>query len=229
MKFDSEPSESEFALMGEAFLDTDTNRLIISSIFILYGNAASGDLAKGMALEVEDAWNEPQVFINLKGISYLIRFNIQGLLQPNISPDEIHANSDFRMNFFRVEDFSRLHISFVDEIGCNTGYFLYDNLTNHSTTAAHEYGHTIGLLHPHYLDIRGQGQPGIMYPRGTLVDAGYQWDPAVPAGTKGGTLNPAYRKVLPSDIQNLHLEKLGFNGEWKAIVGDFTNLYHEKH
>lgn len=215
--------------MGEVFFDKENNQLIISSIFILYGNAASNELAVNMALEVESAWNEPQTVINIKNNSYPIRFNIRGYLKKEISPDEIHANLNPAINFFRVEDFSRLHISFVDEIGCNTGYFLYDNLTNNSTTAAHEYGHTIGLLHPDYLDIRGQGQPGIMYPRGTLVDARYQWDPAVPSGTKGGTLNPAYRKVLPSDIQNLHLERLRFNGEWKAVVGDFTNLYHEKH
>lgn len=215
--------------MGEAFLDKDNHQLIITSIFILYGNSATNELAFNMASEVENAWNEPQVVFNIKNNPYLVRFNIEGYFQPQITPDEIHANLDPKLNFFRVEDFSRLHISFVDEIGSNSGYFLHDNLTNHSTTAAHEYGHTIGLVHPYYLDIRGQGQPGIMYPRGTLVDAGYQWDPEVPAGTKGGTLNPAYRKVLPQDIQNLHLDQLRFNKENKAVVGDFTNLYHEKH
>lgn len=215
--------------MGEAFLDKDNHQLIITSVFILYGSAASNELAFNMASEVENAWNEPQALIELKKVIYTVHFHIQGFFQPGISPDEIHANMNPQVNFFRVEDFSRLHISFVDEIGCNTGYFLYDNLTNNSTTAAHEYGHTIGLVHPYHLDIRGQGQPGIMYPRGTLVDAPFQWDPEVPAGTKGGTLNPGYRKVLLTDINNLRLERLRFNKNYKAIVGDFTNLYHEKH
>lgn len=215
--------------MGEVFLDTETHQLLITSIFILYGYSAGDALANKMALEVENAWNEPQFFANIKRYPYLVRFNIQGYFQPDISADTIHANLDPRVNFFRVEDFSKLHISFVDDINSNSGYFLYDNLTNHSTTAAHEYGHTLGLVHPYHLDIRGRGQPGIMYPRGTLVDPPFQWDPSVPAGTKGGTINPMFRKVLSSDIDDLHLERLRFNKENKSIIGDFTNLFHNKH
>lgn len=215
--------------MGEAFLNEERAELIITSVFILYGDAADLNLATQMATEVAQAWNEPEVRITYQRRDYALRFVIHGDYRPAITPDDIHANLDPTMNFFRVENFSRLHISFVDEIGCNTGYFLYDNLTNHSTTAAHEYGHTLGLVHPRYLDIRGYGVPGIMYPRGTWVDASYQWAPDVPAGVKGGTLNPAFRKVLPSDIADLQLEKLAFDVNGKAMVGNFTNLYHDKH
>lgn len=215
--------------MGEVFLDTETHQLIITSIFILYGYSASDTLANNMASEVQSAWNEPQYVVKIKSDLFLVRFDIRGFYQPDISPGSIHANLDPRLNFFRVEDFSKLHISFVDEINCNTGYFLYDNLINHSTTAAHEYGHTLGLVHPYNLDIRGSGQPGIMFPRGTLVDSQYQWEPSVPAGTKGGTLNPMFRRVLASDVDDLRLERLTFNKENKSILGDFTNLFHNKH
>jgi hypothetical protein len=215
--------------MGEVFLDNDQGILWISSIFVLYGDAANQQLSTVMAEEVAGSWNAPRAMIRLKGFEYRVQFKIRGEYAPDISPDDIHGNLDPAMNFFRVEDFSRLHISFVDEIGCNTGYFLHENLTNGSTTAAHEYGHTLGLLHPAYLDIRGQGRPGIMYPRGTWVDAAFQWDPKVPAGTKGGTLKPHYRVVLSSDIASLGLEKLRFNRAGKAVIGDFTNLYHVKH
>ena len=97
-----------------------------------------------------------------------------------------------------------------------------------STTAAHEYGHTIGLDHPHDLDLRGKGVPGIMYPRGTLVDPQYQYDPEKPAGTKGGTMYPIYRKVLKEDIENLKLYRLSFKSG-NAILGEFSNIWHPDH
>jgi hypothetical protein len=45
---------------------------------------------------------------------------------------------------------------------CNSGYYLLMKIRYEgSTTAAHEYGHTIGWDHPDELDIRGEGVPGI--------------------------------------------------------------------
>ena len=62
----------------------------------------------------------------------------------------------------------------------------------------------------------------------TLVDPEYQYDPAKPAGTKGGTLYPVYRKVLEEDINKLKIQQLDFkNG--KAILGEFTNIWHNDH
>jgi hypothetical protein len=78
------------------------------------------------------------------------------------------------------------------------------------------------------LDIRGKGVPGIMYPRGTLVDPQYQYDPSRPAGVTGGTMHPMYRKVLPSDIHLLRINKLRFSNN-RAIIGEFSNVYHWSH
>ena len=105
---------------------------------------------------------------------------------------------------------------------------MLENLYPGSTTAAHEYGHTIGLDHPPQLDIRGQGVPGIMYPRGTLVDAPYQYDPTKPAGVTGGTMHPMHRRVQWEDIVNLKLHKLKFENN-RALLGTFTNIYHWDH
>jgi hypothetical protein len=67
-----------------------------------------------------------------------------------------------------------------------------------------------------------------MYPRGTLVDPQYQYDPAKPAGVTGGTMHPMHRKVKQEDIENIRWNRLRFiNG--KAVIGAFTNIYHWPH
>ena len=140
----------------------------------------------------------------------------------------IYENTHPRNNYFRVEEYANGNISYVDAINSNTGYFNLDNLLNNSTTAAHEFGHSIGLEHPKLLDIRGKGTPGIMYPRGTLVDPHFQYDPNIPAGEKGGTINPFTRKVLQENIDELHLHRLDFDSAGFAMLGGFTSLWHDK-
>lgn len=213
--------------MGEAELHTNSHQLVINSVFFFYGDAASRELSWQIANDISTHWNEPKAGIKIAGDLFEVRFEIDGIYEPDLDPEKVWYNDNPRFNFFRIEEFANGNISFVDGIGSNTGYFLLDNLLQTSTTAAHEYGHTLGLIHPTNLDIRGTATPGIMYPRGTIVDPPFQYDPNAPAGQPGGTMNPAHRKVLPADIANLKLHKLFFNNG-KAIVGEFTSLYHEK-
>jgi hypothetical protein len=214
--------------MGEAELHTITNQLVIHSVIFFYGDAATRDLSIQIASDIAKHWNEPNAKIKIGGNVYDVRFEIEGIYEPNLDPEKVWYNDNPRFNFFRIEEFAAGNISFVDGIGCNTGYFKLDNLIQTSTTAAHEYGHTIGLIHPAILDIRGNGIPGIMYPRGTIVDPAFQYDPNAAAGASGGTMNPVHRKVLVNDIEALKLHKLFFNNG-KAVVGEFSSLYHEKH
>jgi len=215
-------------MMGEVEIDSIDRTIIISSHIITYGSEATEEVTERMRREIETMWNEPKAFVYLRNDHYKIIFQITAETRKNISELEILQNTDSRNNYFRIEKFAHGSISFVDGLGCNSGYFLLENLYEGSTTAAHEYGHTIGLDHPDELDIRGEGVPGIMYPRGTLVDPQFQYDPAIPAGMKGGTMHPMYRKVRQKDIESLKLNKLRFINN-NAIIGTFTNVYHWSH
>jgi len=215
--------------MGEVSLYRSSRELVITSILYFYGDAADAALAQQVANDISRHWNEPHARVSIRNEMYAVRFHIEGIYEPELKPETVWYNDDPRLNFFRIEAFASGNISFVDGLGCNTGYFKKDNLLQTSTTAAHEYGHTLGLEHPENLDIRGQSMPGIMYPRGTICDPAYQYDPKAPAGQTGGTLNPVHRRVLQSDIDDLRLHRLSFNEKGMAIVGGFSSFYHAKH
>ena len=220
--------------MGEVELQPNNNLLILHAVINIYGDAANNDLALQIAKDIESFWNEAQgkVAISEGWFSkkiYDVRFEIEGRCLKDLKPEDIFTNTNPRNNYFRIEDYASGDISFVDGLNSNTGYFLLDNLLNNSTTVAHEFGHTIGLDHPHDLDIRGKGTPGIMYPRGTFVDPEFQYYPEVAAGAKGGTINPFTRRVLQKDIDELHLNNLRFNENSFAVLGDFSSIWHQKH
>ncbi|WP_051084341.1 peptidase M10 [Segetibacter koreensis] len=214
--------------MGEVELDRIHNTVIIKSHIITYGNAAGEKVTEAIREEIETMWNEPKGTIYFKKVPLRVSFRITAELRPSIDIEEVYSNTDPRNNYFRIEEYASGNISFVDGLGCNSGYFKLENLYIGSTTAAHEYGHTLGLDHPANIDFRGRGIPGIMYPRGTLVDPQFQYDPTKPAGVTGGTMHPMYRKVFAEDIASLKLEKLRFQNE-KAIVGEFSNVFHLEH
>jgi hypothetical protein len=120
-----------------------------------------------MREEIETLWNEPMGLVNIEGEQCRVIFKITASFEPQITATEIYENVNPCNNYFRIEEFAHGNISFVDGPGCNTGYFKLDNLYKGSTTAAHEYGHTLGLDHPTDLDLRGKGRPGY------YVSAGY--------------------------------------------------------
>lgn len=202
-------------------------QIIIYSHIITYGNAADAAITELIRDEIESIWNEPKATLNIKDNVCQVVFRITASFEPNITPGDIYMNLDPRNNYFRIEEFAYGNISFVDGVGCNSGYFKMENLYKGSTTAAHEYGHTLGLHHPGDLDLRGKGCPGIMYPRGTLVDPPYQYDPSKPAGVTGGTMHPMFRKVRCEDIELLNLHKLYFENNI-TVVGEFTSIWHDE-
>jgi hypothetical protein len=215
--------------MGEAELLPYKNELVINAVIFIYGDAANDDIANFIAADIAHFWNDAGGSAVIKNKTFSVRFNMEGIWSKLLEPQMIYENTNPRNNYFRIEEYASGNISFVDGLNSNTGYFKLENLLNKSTTAAHEFGHTIGLDHPDDLDIRGKGTPGIMYPRGTIVDTIYQYDPAAAPATNGGTINPFTRKVLQKDIDNLRLNKLNFDTSGLAIVGGFSSLWHQKH
>jgi hypothetical protein len=214
--------------MGEAELHEPSGELIIRSIFCIYGDGASSPLAESIAKEIEEHWNEPEATVVIHKKNYNIRFEITGMYEPSLKPERVWYNDDPKLNFFRIEKYVVGNVSYVDGIGSNTGYFKLENLLQTTTTAAHEYGHTIGLVHPDVTDIRGGHEAGIMYPRGTLCDAHLQYDPTAAASAHGGFLDPQHRRVCLSDIEGLRLHKLDFDEHGFAKLGEFTSIYHDK-
>jgi hypothetical protein len=69
-----------------------------------------------------------------------------------------------------------------------------------------------------------------MYPRGTLVDAIFQYNPAAMSGDgpNGGTLNPVHRRVQEDELILLKIHKLDFINN-SAVLGDFTSIWHPDH
>jgi hypothetical protein len=215
--------------MGEAELLTHKNQLIIHAVIFIYGDGANDAIARFVAADIVAFWNNANGTIAFKGQRLKIHFDIEGVWSKRLQPEMIYENTNPRNNYFRIEEYASGNISFVDGLNSNTGYFKLENLLNNSSTAAHEFGHTLGLDHPEALDIRGKGVPGIMYPRGTWVDPEFQYNYKVAPGEDGGTLNPFTRKVLQQDIDNLQLHKLNFNSRGFAVLGGFSSLWHAKH
>ncbi|MCR6719213.1 MAG: peptidase M10 [Chitinophagaceae bacterium] len=211
------------------FAELQDNILLIYSHIITYGGAADDMITSRICREIEDMWNEPGADVPFEGILHRVRFRITGEYIPHLLPIDVVSNTNPRYNYFRIEHVAPGNISFVDGIGCNTGYFLFENLYEGSTTAAHEYGHTLGLVHPRNIDIRGQGVPGIMYPRGTIVDSIYQYNSGASPGDNrnGGTMHPKFRKVRKQDVEDLKLHKLEFENR-TATVGEFSSVWHEE-
>ncbi len=214
--------------MGIIELNQHNKEVKLVANILLYGDAASASLAATMQEDINGQWNKPKLTVSIQRDAYFFIMKVSCHYTPDLQPEDIFINDDPLNNYFRIEEFALGNISYVDGLGSNTGYFKLENLLHHSTTAAHEFGHTLGLDHPRELDIRGQGVPGIMYPRGTIVDPEFQYNPQAQPATNGGTLNPFLRAVLQADVDLLKIAQLSYKNN-KAVIGDFSSIWHEAH
>ena len=197
----------------------------ISAKLIFYGGQATEELAQKIAAEIRDRYHEPKASIELDGTVYDVRMRIDYEV---VSLDEVISlafrNTNFRYNFIRIEAQNHITRSFMGfGLGDNVGHWITSDHLGESTTAPHEFGHALGLDHPERIDFRGLGNPGIMAPRGTLVDAHLQWDPAAVAGEYGGTLKPFHRRVQAYEIEAI-FEDLKFDDNGYAQIGHLSNV-----
>ena len=215
------PSISNELAQASALVEIDPNRHVISltSHFHFYGPEATPALTYSSAEEISRLWNEPHAEVNLRGVPYRVQFRISysiGEASWYARLKHSCANNHVLIrNLTEPADRSSFALR-----GAYGIFYTSDDL-GHTTTAAHEYGHGLGLNHD---DIHqtSAALPGIMFARGTWVAPQFQYDPLAIAGAlEGGTLNPVFRKVRAEDIAALHLEQLSYYG-YRTCIGDGT-------
>jgi hypothetical protein len=227
-------------MSGEPVIDKKAKTITITSNITFYGADGDATLATKAAANIQSQWNAANGKTTIDGVEYSVNFTVSGSYDNSITKEDIAKNTDIKNNYVKLVA-SGINISYMDGLGSNTGEFLISNINDaNSTTETHEFGHGYGLDHPNNIDLRSPAgskttpdAPGIMYPRGTAVDALYTYDPAQGA-TKGtpmidatNKMNPATRKVNQTDINNLGLDKLTYDPtSGKAKLGNLTNKAH---
>ncbi len=195
---------------------------IISAQIYLYGGFADQAMAVAIEDEINQMWNAPDVVHPQWQLP--VRFDIRVSVRENVRT-LMKTNTSYEVNFVRIEEKNIYERSMMG-LGQNSGHWLMSDDLGKSTTAAHEFGHAPGLRHPHQLDYRGLGFPPIMAPRGTLVDAQYQWNPLADVGAFGGTMKPIHRKVWKEEVLQV-IARAQHNG-FNYTIGEISNYYFDE-
>jgi RHS repeat-associated protein len=225
---------------GEPVIDKVNKTITVTSNITFYGADGTTALATKSAQNIQDQWNAAAGKVTIGADVYDVKFVVSGTYSSTLTASDITSNTDIKNNYVKIVA-AGIDVSYMDGAGSNTGEFLVSNInTANSTTETHEFGHGYGLDHPTNVDLRTPagsttpaGAPGIMYPRGTAVDAAYTYDPTkgATAGTPRvdatNTMNPATRKVNQTDINNLGLDKVTYDPTTgKGQLGKLTNTSH---
>ena len=189
--------------------DDAKKTITLESELVFYGGD-SVTFGPAAIEEIQRLWNEAAAKLKFGDSEYGVQIKIESrYITEQQACDEARTNASFRTNYVRVENSPAVARSFYLLKG-NAGFFETSrDKIGTSTTSAHEYGHGLGLDHP-ATGVKMLGVPHIMWPRGTWVEAQYQYSPTAVSGQFGSTLNPAYRKVSPQEVETIGLDKLTF-------------------
>ncbi|WP_373513634.1 hypothetical protein [Persicitalea sp.] len=213
-------------MAATAHFDNIQKIVHIQARLVFYGSEATPEVARAVMEEINRMYNEPKAKVKVGEETYQVYFVIEyALLTIEETIRLIARNDDYLNNFIRLEKENIVTRSFMGfGLGDNVGHWIVSDQLGQSTTAAHEFGHGMGLDHPARLDYRGSGSPPpIMAPRGTLVDAEYQWDPAAKAGEVGGTMRPTHRRVTVEEIQQI-VENITIRPNKSGYLGKLSNI-----
>jgi hypothetical protein len=180
--------------------DEANKTLTVRSHFYFYG-LIDETLSKNVAQEINDVWNAHHHQIILNKVSYKLLFKITASVVDIDEARDISYLSNPINNFVRIIEKANTSITSSFMVGhTNSGVWLLSGQLGVNKTAAHEYGHSLGLDHPegdHY-----EGIPRIMLTQ-----------------FYGRNLNLKDREVLKVDIAELKIKSDS------NTLGEFTNTF----
>ena len=208
---------------GVGVIDRDAKTITISMKLLFYGDCATFDNSEVILKNLDALYNDNSFSrtISIGDELYSVYFDFSAnVIDEDQARSLAQNNTDCSINYIKITD----NIESKYEIGGNNGVININDING--TTPAHELGHGLGLKHSDSWYV-GKGVPHIMIARGSHVDQQYQYDPKIPSGYKGSSMNPSFRKVTDKNIEDI-LNNIDLANTNNFNIGKTTNIIYDK-